>query len=385
MRIVFLETVQNLGGARISTVELASRLAEKHEILILDTYGSCKPFVEFVAKKKLALAVAMPRLTPFMISGSASKFIRLYNLIRFIPHWFQLRLRVHKIIKNFNADLVIVNNSKVLSLLLFFINRQFKIMLFARGWFLPKQVKTKDGFLYKSLVDKFVCVSEATRQVIYASGLAPLENIYVVHNAIEPERLSKEVADIENSDGCVKILHAAGFLPDKGIHISIEIAKILKEKGFKFKLIITGLIYKGHASQTYYNHILKLIKDYELIDLVLIVVNNSNIVPYFRACDILIHPSATEGLPRVIMESMALKKPVIANAVGGVTDYILHNFTGFIANYNNVNDYVNYIELLSEDKILYDTIVDNSYELITSAFNEKMQVKSFDNLFQNSL
>jgi len=385
MRIVFLETVQNFGGARISTVELAARLSEKHEILILDTYGSCQPFVDFVAEKGIDLTIAMPRSAPFIIGSSANKLKTLYNLIRFIPHWFKLRLNVHKIIKNFNADQVIVNNSKVLSLLVFFRKKHFKTILFARGWFIPKQIRPKDKLLYKLLVDKYVCVAEATRQAIYAGGFATLENIYVVHNAIAPERLPQQVAIINDSVECVKILHSAGFLPAKGIHISIEIAKILKDKGFKFKLIVTGLIYKGHVSKSYYNRILKTIKEYDLSDVVIIVENNPNVIPYFRACDILIHPSATEGLPRVVMEGMALKKPVIANAVGGVTDYILHNFTGFISNYNNLNDYVNYIELLANDKNLYNRIADNAYSLIINSFNEKMQVESFDNLFLSKL
>ena len=382
MKIVFLEMVQDFGGARISTVELAARLSTDHEVLILDTYGSCKPFVNTVNDKKINLSIAMPRQAPFIINGSANKLHNLVNLVKFFPHWIILRSKVQKIISEFDADQVIINNSKVLSLLFLFRNKNFKTILFARGWFLPKQINLKDYFLYKLLVDKYVCVAEATRQAIYAGKLAALENIYVVHNAINPDELPQAVAEIDNSDGSLKILHSGGFLPDKGIHISIEVAKVLKSKGVKFKLIITGLIYKGAASSNYYKHILNLIKVYALDDQVLIVENNPNVIPYFRACDILIHPSSTEGLPRVIMESMVLKKPVIANAVGGVTDYILHKFTGLITNFNSVDEYVNYIELLAKDKELYNFLTDNAFKLIKNSFNEDMQKDSFNNIFK---
>lgn len=381
MKIVFLEIIQNFGGARISTAELASRLSKEHDVLILDAYGTCKPFIDFAAEKGINMAIAMPRETPFIISGSANKLVNILNLLKFVPHWFKLRKRVQRIIREYNADQVIVNNSKALSLLLSSGNKKFKTILFARGWFLPAQISRKDHWLYKNLVDRYVCVAEATRQAIYAGKLTALENIYVVHNAINEAELPAAIANIDHEGG-VKILHSGGFLPDKGIHISIEIAKVLRDRGFKFKLIITGLVYKGPASARYHDHILNLIKEYGLGEQVLIVENNPNVIPYFRACDILIHPSATEGLPRVVMEAMALKKPVIANAVGGVTDYILHNFTGFITNFNNVNDYVRYIELLASDSDVYRSITSNAFELIASSFNERVQIESFNDLFK---
>jgi glycosyltransferase involved in cell wall biosynthesis len=381
MKIIFLETVQDYGGARISTVELAARLKQKHEVLILDTYGSCLPFVEAVKDKGVGLEIAMPRENAFIISASKSKLKNILNFIAFIPHWFRLRLKVLEVIKEFNADYVIVNNSKVLSLLLTLNKRKYKIGLFARGWFLPKQILPKDRFLYKLLVDKYICVAEATRQAIYASELASLENIFVVHNAINIDSLPTKIATLANSENVFKILHSGGFLQDKGIHVSIEIAKILKEKGFSFKLIITGLVYKGKVSQDYYNYILSLIERYSLEDCVVIIKDKSNVIDYFRLCDIVIHPSASEGLPRVIMEAMALKKPVIANAVGGVTDFILNNYTGFLTNFNNIDDYVRHIELLAKDKGIYKIISENAYELLIRSYDVDSQIESFIKVF----
>lgn len=190
-----------------------------------------------------------------------------------------------------------------------------------------------------------------------------------------------EQAVIEkNDDDCI-IMMAAGFLPTKGIHIAIEIAKKLKELGFKYKMLIAGIIYSSYKSQIYYNQILDMINKYELKDNVNLIINKNNVIDFFKCADVVIHPSDTEGLPRVVMEAMILQKPVIANAVGGVTDYILDGFTGFITKYNNVDDYVRYIMLLKNDAVLYKTISERAYDLVKHNYTVEKQVESFNEIF----
>lgn len=57
---------------------------------------------------------------------------------------------------------------------------------------------------------------------------------------------------------------------------------------------------------------------------------------YYKAADLLILPSMTEGLPNVILEALACGVPVIANPVGEIPSLISNTF-------NNIEDYINYI------------------------------------------
>lgn len=379
MKIIFLEAVQNYGGARISTLELAERLSVNHEVLIVDFYGSCEPFLNAVDEKKLKVIIVDKRNEPVIIRSSLSKIRNFIKRVKFIPHWLGLRKSVNEIIKEYNADIVLVNNYKTLSVL-YGLKAGYRTIFFARGWFVPQNIGRFKSYLLKSIVDKYICVSEATRHALFCGRFASLEDLYVVHNAIDEDKLNSEVISLKADNNEVAILHAGGFLPEKGQHVSIEVARILKEKGVNFKLILAGLVYKGERSERYFDQIDKMINELSLQQDVMIVKNKTNVIPYFRGCDIVIHPSATEGLPRVVMEAMCLKKPVIANPVGGVTDFILSGYTGYITNYNDPEDYASYIKKLVDNPELYSFISTNGYNLIKTSYTRDKQIAAFDNI-----
>ena len=382
-KIIFLEAVQDYGGARISTVELAERLSKNHHITIIDFYGSCKPFLVDVIKRDLDIRIVEKRDSPYIINTSPNLFIKIVNFILFFPHLILMRKKIQSIIKEIQPDYIILNNTKVLSSLIIFPNKKFKVIFFARGWFILSQISKLDKFFYKYFVDKFVCVSNATKQALFCGGITSLENLYVVHNAISEINLSKEIAFFEKQTDAKVILHAGGFLKDKGHLVSLEMAKMLKDRGVNFKLILAGLVYKGGESKVFYNKVIELIRLYNLEEIVEIVKNKSNVISYFNACDILIHPSETEGLPRVIMEAMILRKPVVANAVGGVSDYILNGFTGFLPHHNCVKEYADYVQKLIENEKLYNFIADNGYNLVKTSFTEENQLKSLYKVFKS--
>ena len=48
----------------------------------------------------------------------------------------------------------------------------------------------------------------------------------------------------------------------------------------------------------------------------------TDVAPYLAAADVVTVPSRNEGMGRVVVEAMALGRPVVATAVGGIPDVV---------------------------------------------------------------
>ena len=370
-KIVFLEAVQSFGGARKSTLELCKRLSSTYDVSIWDLNGACLPFVEACKKEGVSLTILDKQKDTFIINDN-SIIKQIFKKIHFLIYAIKINKKIRKMIGGESCYFV-VNNSKVLTFLIRK-PKNMKCILFARGWYLPQQISRVDKILYKKLIDKFVGVSEATRHAMYCAKLSTLTNIYVVHNAIKEEDVMTNNQPIARTHS-LQILFCGGFLPTKGQQVALKIAKKLLDFGLDFKIVLCGIVYKGDTSQKWLRYVKNTISSCHLENHIEVVENHHNVINYFHWCDIFCHPSDTEGLPRVVMEAMLLKKPVVANAVGGVTDYVLNGFTGLLTRHNHVDDYVNAILKLDEDHEFRNRITENAFHLVKRTFTESRQME----------
>lgn len=386
MKIIFLEAVQNFGGARKSTLELAVRLQNLgHEVLVVDFWGSCTPFIQKANDLKLNVKTLDKRNDPVILSSS-NKLKLVTNSLSYFFYEKKLKNNLNKIIKDFAPDVISLNNSKCLSIVPK--NANFDIHYIARGWFNYNSVSFKDKYILRKYKDiSFFTVSQATRQAIFTGGFAKLENIYVLTDVIDEnfaENIISQNSFLSWHDTEKRpfiLHHCGGFLKTKGQHVSLEIAKKLKQNNIDFILNFTGIIYEGDDSKKYYQKLIDEIQANNLNDVVKIVLNPPNIMDYFYKSDLLLLPSYTEGLPRVILEAMSFGKPVIANPVGGIIDVVVNNYTGYITDFNSTDDYYNSILELIKNKQKYKDISENCIRLIKENYSEKNQEEVINKYF----
>src|SRR5690554_8046479 len=104
MKIIFLEAVQDHGGARKSTIELANRLKKNGvNILFVDFYGTNNEFLSEIKKNNLKYKVLKKRYEPFIL-GNKNKFIQLKNYIVFLIETIFLKSKLNGIIKDFKPN-----------------------------------------------------------------------------------------------------------------------------------------------------------------------------------------------------------------------------------------------------------------------------------------
>ncbi len=73
-------------------------------------------------------------------------------------------------------------------------------------------------------------------------------------------------------------------------------------------------------------------------------------VKIISAYDVFVLPSLNEGMGRVLVEAMALGKPIVASNIGGIPDLVIHGKNGFLVPPKNPKELAKYIQILLEDE-----------------------------------
>jgi glycosyltransferase involved in cell wall biosynthesis len=140
------------------------------------------------------------------------------------------------------------------------------------------------------------------------------QKIQVVHCGIEPGFYESA----PNRPGAERRLICVGRLCEqKGQLLLIDAARRLSERGTKFELVLAGDGEMRGELET-------LIARYDLQSMVRITgwISSDQVRDEILAARALVLPSFAEGLPVVIMEAMALRRPVVSTFVAGIPELI---------------------------------------------------------------
>jgi len=111
-----------------------------------------------------------------------------------------------------------------------------------------------------------------------------------------------------------KIIYSAGRLSkQKGFGYLIEAAGYLRNKRDDLIFVVSG---EGKLEI----ELKRQVKDFGVEDSFVFLGFTPDIYPYLKGCDLFVLASLFEGMPNVVMEAMAMGKPVIATDVNGARE-----------------------------------------------------------------
>jgi glycosyltransferase involved in cell wall biosynthesis len=158
---------------------------------------------------------------------------------------------------------------------------------------------------------------------------------------------------------------------EKGVMNFLEAIPIILGRQKDLKFIIVG---DGHLRQ----EIERYLNDEKLTDKVKLIkfVPHEEVSNYLNELKLLLLPSYTEGLPNIVLESMACGTPVLATEVGGIPDFIADGECGFIME-SNSPDYIarNVIRVLDDSRL--EQVAFNAYNLVKREFTRDQALKGY--------
>ncbi|HUU68797.1 MAG TPA: glycosyltransferase [Planctomycetota bacterium] len=176
-----------------------------------------------------------------------------------------------------------------------------------------------------------ICISNAIRDSLLNAGMAaPI--VEVIYSGVDPD-IHKEVDGLRirrelNLSGFDVVGIASRLAPEKGHTYFLQAAALLKDKFPNCKFIVVGS--PMYAPPEYEVDLREAASSLGLDNQIIFTGFRADVLHVMAAMDVLVCAADEEALGRVVLEAMALGKPVVATRAGGIVETVVDGVTGFL-------------------------------------------------------
>lgn len=337
MRILQIITLCELGGAQSVVVNLSNSLCKQHEVIVAAGEGDGKMWgLLDVPIKQEHLPSLRRALSPIGELKAIAEMRRLY--------------------KKYNPDVIHLHSSKVgilgrvafpKSKVLYTVHG-FDSIRIAYRKYLPVEK------LLQNRCQAIVGVSKYDERNLGNEGIT--NHVGMIYNGIyPPAHLDVDpFGNIQRYER--KVLCIARLAPPKRFDLFLEIAALLPQYAF---------IWIGNQHPVEMEHTSN----------VFFMGNVPNAGAYNEYADLFLLPTNYEGLPIVIIEALSCGKPVVASAVGGISE-LLDGTNGFAVR-NDAKEMAEKIKLIFSDAALYGQMSQAAKETYLRSFTVDKMVDGY--------
>ena len=179
-------------------------------------------------------------------------------------------------------------------------------------------------------VDQVIAISEQVSRSLKSGGVSP-ERIRVVYSGIDSPVLPSDLSGQASRSRVGLPSQArvfgtvANLFPRKGYHVLLEaLPRVLATVDDAHYVIV------GSGDSEYEQQVRAQTQRLKLSDRVHFVGFQSVVWPWLAAMDLYVHPALMEGFGIAVLEAMAMARPVVATAVGGVPEIVINGETGLL-------------------------------------------------------
>ena len=192
-------------------------------------------------------------------------------------------------------------------------------------------------------------------------------------SGVEIEKFVPE--DIEKKDSKIRFLFLGRISVKKGVRIINEISKILTPKYPNIEFQLLGKIYtdeEGHISK-------EELKKWEKESNIKYLGTSKDVRNEIKKVDCIIFPSFyREGVPRSLIESAAMGKPILTTDNVGCRDIVEDNYNGYLAKPKDVMSMVKIVEkFLNLTEKEREILGKNGRKKVIKEFDEKIVINKY--------
>jgi len=181
------------------------------------------------------------------------------------------------------------------------------------------KLRSKALAVYNHMINNSTVITNSVFSSKAVQLYYPHSQPLIIYPPVDIEYFSRVV----NSDSRENRIVVLGrYNPDKNIELALEVAKVLKDTNIKFEMSIVGNLSKAYYP--YYNYLQKVVKKYELSDMVELKTNVDiqDLLHVFSKSKVLFHPTIGEPFGMCVAEAMSAGLVPVVPSFGGNTEFV---------------------------------------------------------------
>lgn len=298
-------------------------------------------------------------------------------------------INIYKVLKENKIDIVHTHSSKagVLGRIAAKFAKTPVIIHTVHGWSFHNHMSKLRRKIYitieklcEKFTDKIITVTNLDIEKGLLEKIGDKNKYITIRSAIDFNKFespnTKKINNIKNKYEGKKIVGTICRLSEQKNPLDfINIAKLLTNKRNDLHFIIIG---DGPLRKEVEDYI----DENRLDRFITLMGRKTDISDLIYVFDVFLLTSLWEGLPRVIIESMYCKIPVVANNVDGIAEIIENGLNGFTTKPHDLEEAVYKIEKILDDKNTREVFMEKAYKRVNPEFNANNMVLQIENLYE---
>ena len=204
----------------------------------------------------------------------------------------------------------------------------------------------------------------------------PGEKIVFIRNAVDLDEIEeyRQFRNVSSRNNSFKIGYIGQLIPRKKIDHILDIFNQLWLKNDKIELEILG---DGTSRRSLEEHA----KGLPAAAAIHFLGFRDDRLTFLADFDLFVMSSSDEGIPRCMMEAIAMGVPVAAYDIAGVDQLIEHYETGFLADYGDKKTLQQYWERLLYDKDTARAMSEHGRQYIAEKYSGKRMADEYTTLY----
>lgn len=224
--------------------------------------------------------------------------------------------------------------------------------------------------------DRVVPLSEQLVDEVREAGIAD-KKIDFIRNAVDLKEVEQyRVNKKENGDATRKIRvgYIGQMIPRKKID---HILNIFNQMWLENKNIELHLLGDGKSRM----EMETLAKTLPSAESILFLGFRNDRLELLSQFDLFVMTSSDEGIPRCLMEAIAMEIPVAAYDISGIDQLVKHKKTGLLANYGDQETLKKYWQKLLTEKNMASELAQNGREFVNERYSGQRMAKEYTLLY----